>query len=149
MISKIDFDLNLFYNNFYSSLDNVKIIDKVIPDQPKEIEEGNREYKKSLNFEFYKSNRLNNILDKKATQMLFRLNEGKGKAIYILGIDDNGQCKGITFLELIKSIYFFNKIIKKVDGKYKTIRIYKAVVGYIATIRIYKPFIDLHLLLDF
>ena len=149
MISKNKLDLNLFYNNFYSSLDNVKITEKIIPHQPKEIEQGNREYKKSLNFEFYKSTKLNNILDKKATQMLFRLNEGKGKAIYILGINDNGECKGIAFLELVKSIYFFNKIIKRVDGKYKSIRIYKGDIGYLATIRIYKPFIDLHLLLDF
>ena len=149
MISKIKFDLNLFYNNFYSSLDNVKITNKIIPDQPKEIEEGNREYKKSLNFEYYKSTKLNNILDKKATQMLFRLNEGKGKAIYILGIDDNGQSSGISFLELVKSIYYFTKIIRKVDGTYKSIRIYNGKIGYLATIRIYKPFIDLHLLLGF
>ena len=149
MISKIKFDLNLFYNSFYNSLDNVKIIKKNIPDQPKEIEEGNREYKKSLNFEFYKSTKLNNILDKKATQMLFRINEGKGKAIYILGIDDNGKCDGITFLELIKSIFYFIKIVKKVDGNFKSIRIYNGENGYLATIRIYKPFIDLHLLLDF
>ena len=108
-----------------------------------------RESAESLNFEYYKSTKLNNILDKKATQMLFRLNEGKGKAIYILGIDDNGQSSGISFLELVKSIYYFTKIIRKVDGTYKSIRIYNGKIGYLATIRIYKPFIDLHLLLDF
>ena len=148
MISNKPFNFNLFYNNFYSSLNNVKIIEKNIPNQPKEIEEGNREYKKSLNFEFSKSSKLENILDKKATQMLFRLNEGRGKALYILGIEDNGECKGITFLELIKSIYFFNKIIGKVGGKYKSIRIYNGRNGFLATIRVFKPFIDLHLLLD-
>jgi elongation factor 1-alpha len=148
MISNKKFDFNLFYNDFYSSLNNVNIIEKNIPNQPKEIEEGNREYKKSLNFEFSKFSKLNNILDKKATQMLFRLNEGRGKALYILGIEDNGECKGITFLELIKSIYFFNKIIEKVNGKYKAIRIYNGRNGFVATIRIYKLFIDLHLLLD-
>jgi len=148
MISNKVFDFNLFYNDFYSSLNNVKIIEKNIPNQPNEIEEGNREYKKSLNFEFSKLGKLENILDKKATQMLFRLNEGRGKALYILGIEDNGECKGITFLELIKSIYFFNKIIGRVNGKCKSIRIYNGINGFLATIRIYKPFIDLHLLLE-
>ena len=69
MISKIQLILNLFYNNFSSSSDNVKITNKVIPDQPKELKKviGNI---KSLNFEYYKSTKLNNISDKKATQML-------------------------------------------------------------------------------
>jgi len=35
-----------------------------------------------------------------ATQMKYRLDIGKGKAIYIVGVDDNGQAKGLTDFEL-------------------------------------------------
>jgi len=35
-----------------------------------------------------------------ATQMKYRLDVGKGKAIYILGVDDNGRTKGLTDFEL-------------------------------------------------
>ena len=35
-----------------------------------------------------------------ATQMKYRLELGKGKAVYILGVDDQGQTKGLTDFEL-------------------------------------------------
>lgn len=28
--------------------------------------------------------------------MLFRINGGNGKALYLIGVDDNGICKGIN-----------------------------------------------------
>ena len=36
--------------------------------------------------------------------MLFRLNEGNGKAIYLIGVEDNGNAKGINIINLLKSI---------------------------------------------
>lgn len=39
-----------------------------------------------------------------ATQMKYRLEIGKGKAIYIIGVDDKGQTKGLTDFELEQSM---------------------------------------------
>ena len=47
---------------------------------------------------------------KKASQMLFRLNEGNGKAVYLIGVEDNGICRGIPFDELEKAENFEKNI---------------------------------------
>lgn len=143
----LNVNLSRLYNKFNKSLDNIMYTRKIIPDQPNEIESGNREYKKTLNFECYSQLRLKNTLEKKTTQMIFRLNEGCGKAIYIIGIDDDGQSHGIGFLDLLKSLYYFKTIVKQANAHYSKIRIYSGNTGYLATIRVNKPFVNLHLLL--
>ena len=62
-------------------------IDKILPQQTPEKEEGNKEYKRYLKC---KKNYEKEFIEKRASQMLYRLIEGKGKAIYLLGVDDNG-----------------------------------------------------------
>ena len=57
---------------------------------PKEIEEGNIEYKRELiNVD---DDRLNHL----ASQMKWRLKEGNGKAKYYLGINDDGSFYGFS-----------------------------------------------------
>ena len=124
-------------------------LNMIFPCQPKEIEQGNREYKISLDYSDKKPNVLNSILEKKATQMNYRLLEGGGKAIYFIGVEDNGISSGIQFNELFKSLIYFTKIIKLSQAVYFKIRIYKGINGYIATIRVSKIFKNNHLLLDF
>ena len=70
---------------------------------PCESDEGNIEYKWKLvnNITSYKINKL-------ASQMLYRLHEGDGTAIYYLGVKDNGNTDGINIYELNRS--FFNLI---------------------------------------
>ena len=46
---------------------------------------GNIEYKRSI---LHKNNKR---LEELATQMNFRLNEGNGKAIYYIGVEDDGK----------------------------------------------------------
>ena len=108
---------------------------KQIPNQPPEIYYGNKEYKIKLNY----SNK--NILQRKASQMLFRLIEGDGKAIYLIGVNDNGEAPGIKFNELLISLFYICKIVKLIDANIKIIRIYNGSDGYIATIRITKNII--------
>ena len=146
MNSKLE--LNLFYYNYLNKINNLFIYNVLIPNQKPEKESGNREYKISLNYEFCNKNRQTHILDKKSTQMVFRLNEGRGKAVYIIGIKDDGTTQGIPYFELVKSLFFFEIICNNVDAKFNNIRIYNGKDGFLATIRVYKPFSNLHLLLD-
>jgi GTPase len=118
------------------------------PVQPQEIEQGNREYKISLDFSRYSPKSLENILNKKATQMNFRLFEGGGTAVYFIGVSDKGNTDGIDICKLFKSLVNFTKIVNISKSKYKKIRIYKGKNGFISTIRVYKKIDNLNLLLE-
>ena len=129
-------------------LSKIIFINKIIPIQPNELYYGNREYKLCLNYSNYSKLGIKNILNKKATQMNFRLLEGSGKAIYFIGLKDNGSNTGISLYNLIISLLFFDRICDISECNYDKIRIYKTKKGYLATIRIYKKIIDFHNLLD-
>ncbi len=77
---------------------------------PKEVEYGNKEYKLKI------TTQDKNRIDQLATQMKWRLNEGNGKAIYYIGIDDDGNIKGISLEDYKKTITNFNKITKIIDA---------------------------------
>lgn len=121
---------------------------KYFPKQPKEVEEGNREYKVNLDFSRYSQKGLNNILNKKATQMNYRLFEGGGTAIYFIGLTDSGDSKGIPIIKLFISLLYFIKIVNISECKFKKIRIYKCSEGYLATIRVFKKISCLNLSID-
>ena len=74
---------------------------------PNEIEEGNIEYKLKIIPE--KLNRLVSL----SSQLIWRCNEGRGMAIYFLGITDNGEMIGITKKELDISIRNLSKIVSE------------------------------------
>ena len=77
----------------------------------KENDEGNCEYKLVIN-------KKKNI--KLTTQFFFRLREGNGKCIYIIGIDDNGFLQIKNFRTVFEStLYFINIINKYQNIKYK------------------------------
>ena len=130
----------------FSLVKNNKLFN--FPTQPEEVEVGNREYKINLDYTNSKPKYLNKILNKKATQMNFRLCEGNGKAIYFLGLQDNGESKGICLNKMFISLIFFTKMVILSKAKYSKIRIYKGKDGYIATIRVNKKFEKKHLLLE-
>ena len=122
---------------------NIEFNTSIIPKQPPEYYYGNKEYKISLDLNKFKhiKKQKNNILDKRASQMLFRLIEGDGKAVYLIGVNDNGEAPGINFNELLISLFYICKIVKLIDANIKIIRIYNGSDGYIATIRITKNII--------
>lgn len=71
---------------------------------------GNIEYKQELsNMDIYKIN-------KYATQLKFRLIEGSGKAIYLLGVKDNGHILGIPDGQYESYINIMNNICSKVNS---------------------------------
>ena len=109
------------------------IINKLIPKQPPENENDNREYKLHL-VPIKNKDRL--YYEKKASQMQYRLFTGNGKALYIIGIEDNGQNKGISLEYLNKSIKNIVIISKLINANISKVRIYNGKSGKIATIRL-------------
>ena len=65
--------------------------------------------------------------------MLFRINEGKGKAIYILGIDDNFKNIGISMNNIYESILYLELMSLKSKISINTYRIYQGSKGFILT----------------
>jgi len=139
-------------------------INKILPRQKREQAIGNREYKiyldleKEPNKEIRKTkdlsrvqiNYLRNIklekkINKRATQLRYRLEEGHGRAIYIIGIKDDGIPEGIDIEKLFKSLHFLFKMVEIINASIKNIRIYRGNLEgqYVFTARIeipnYKP----------
>lgn len=108
---------NTNYNtNLMESNKNVDIKSKL-----KELKQKKIEYKK---------------LQKRSTQMLFRINEGKGKAIYIIGIDDNGKNIGISMNNIYESILYLELMSLEINATINTYRIYQGSKGFILTARV-------------
>ena len=104
------------------------------PNQPKENDEGNKEYKwklinKNIKDRYVKINKL-------ASQMLYRLYEGDGKAVYLIGVRDNGISIGINTEELFETLNIVDEVSKIANCKIKNVRIYEKNGRYISTIRI-------------
>tara|TARA_B100001027_G_C16002941_1_gene213458 strand:- start:9 stop:347 length:339 start_codon:yes stop_codon:yes gene_type:complete len=51
-------------------------------------------------------------LDKYATQLNFRINEGHGEAIYLIGVNDDGSIYGLNDYELKRNINTLSNITK-------------------------------------
>jgi GTPase len=106
---------------------------KSFPHQPPEIDEGNREYKLKLTRE--------HKIHKIATQLRFRLYEGEGKALYLLGVSDGGKSWGVTLEQLYDSIDYLQQACLVLTGDCVTmdkIRVYQGQCPkyYVATVRI-------------
>ena len=93
-------------------------------------EEGNREYKWKLHE--LDDHRLQHFV----SQMKFRLFEGNGKAIYILGVLDDGKPIGINKDELDLSIKQMERVVKVLGAKIEIIRFYDGIKGIIATLKV-------------
>jgi GTPase len=135
-------------------------INKCMPKQKRECCNGNREYKIYLDIEKekdenwkFKCNKPKDFVDnlkqikivtkinKRASQLRYRLEEGCGKALYMIGVTDGGNTDGINIDTLFKSINFLYKMAEIVNAKVKTIKIYKGGVEgkYICSARIDIP----------
>ena len=78
---------------------------------PREIEEGNREYKRYLcgltKFRF----------EGLLTQMKWRLREGEGIAYYYIGVDDDGSIYNLNKRQLSETINNIKSLVKKCNSK--------------------------------
>ena len=112
---------------------NISYINKIFPSQKPEKYYGNREYKRNLL-------QNNNItIQKRASQMLFRIIEGNGKALYLLGIEDNGDITGLNRNELNKSIKLLEIISTEIKAKIDKIYIYQGGKGTVCSVHIMLP----------
>ncbi len=139
-------------------------IDKIFPKQKREQATGNREYKVYLDLErepnreikkksnlpereinYLRSIKLEKKINKRASQLRYRLEEGHGRAIYMIGIRDDGTSEGIEIEKVFKSLSFLSKMVDIINATIKNIRIYKGNIEdrYVFTARIeipdYKP----------
>jgi GTPase len=101
-------------------------MDTYFPQQPPEKEEGNKEYKRYLLWSLDKKKGSEiDFINRRASQMLYRLLEGNGKAIYLIGVDDNGKIYSLNEENLSETIRYIKIISNKIGAMVKVIRIYK------------------------
>ena len=106
-------------------------MDKELPNQPPENDEGNREYKWKLHYHN------EHDICKIGTQVQFRLIEGDGKAVYLLGVHDCGSAVGIDDDSLYTTLSILMKAAAQITKtKVDKIRIYNGSHGRIATVRL-------------
>jgi len=135
-------------------------IDKILPKQKRENATGNREYKIYLDLEkepnkeikktrdlpvreidYLRQIKLEKKINKRASQLRYRLEEGHGRALYIIGIKDDGTPEGISIEKLFKSLNFLFKMVDIIQATIKNIRIYRGNMEgkYVFTARIEIP----------
>jgi len=123
---------------------NWQVKSNIFPDQPEEFYYGCREYKRHIIDETIYPANINKdtarrkYINKKATQMLFRLNEGNGRALYLIGVEDNGSAIGIRFDEVLATLVNFICMTDVIHGSsIRTFNMYKTNYGgFVCTIRI-------------
>ena len=76
-----------------------------------EVEYGNKEYKLKI------INKENDRLEKLASQLKWRLNEGDGEALYYIGVNDDGSVVGLNSDELKETIMNIKKMCEKINSK--------------------------------
>ena len=138
ILNKINLLFQNSNNNKFNNITNIKYYSKKIPNQPEEKYYGNREYKRFILFNDKKENQRKIKINKRSTQLLFRLSEGEGKALYIIGLEDDGIVYGIEEHILIESINNIIEMCNIIKAEIKNINIYNGINGYISSIRIIK-----------
>ena len=138
ILNKINLLFQNSNNNKFNNITNIKYYSKKIPNQPEEKYYGNREYKRFILFNDKKENKRKIKINKRSTQLLFRLSEGEGKALYIIGLEDDGIVYGIEERILIESINNIIEMCNIIKAEIKNINIYNGINGYISSIRIIK-----------
>ena len=83
----------------------------------KENDNGNTEYKKHF------INMNTNKIRKYATQLKYRIIEGSGTALYILGVTDEGYAKGINKIEIMYCKNIMNDIVNEIDAYIDTCKV--------------------------
>ena len=96
-----------------------------------ELDNGNTEYKlKLINVDRIK-------LQKRITQMKFRLHEGNGECHYLIGVEDNGNPIGINEVEMKESIETIKRMVQNCKNtKITNIDYLKGQKGFISEITI-------------
>ncbi|MHA2298673.1 MAG: GTP-binding protein [Candidatus Hodarchaeales archaeon] len=99
---------------------------------PKEKETGNIEYKLKISLLGENQERK----EKLKTQLLYRLNEGNGEAIYEIGVSDDGDPAGIPENELESTLSNLDLIASELNAQVTLIRTSRGRIGKIAELLI-------------
>jgi len=135
----LDTDIALIVNRYTGvGTPIIRCLECAIPEQPREIYYGNREYKRHLLLANTHS------IHKKSTQLLFRLNEGNGRALYLIGVEDSGRVSGLAKDDMLTSLDNFIQMSQIIKCRVEKINVYHIVCPdahlesdrFIATIRI-------------
>ncbi|XP_077585955.1 GTP-binding protein 2 [Stigmatopora nigra] len=86
------------------------------PYLPPEVEEGNIEYKLKL------VDPTQSRFEHLVTQMKWRLQEGRGEAVYQIGVEDNGMLVGLSEQDMKASLTTLHKMAEKVGADITIIR---------------------------
>jgi GTPase len=98
-----------------------------------ELDYGNKEYKLKL-VDIGKEK-----LQKRITQMEFRLREGNGECRYYIGVEDLGNPLGINEDEMQTSLKVVEEMTQKIGAKITFVHLMKGNEGLVAEIWITKP----------
>jgi len=98
-------DIDDDYENFSFDISSLTTCDKL----PKESEMGNIEYKR------YLKDLAEDRIEHLSTQMKWRVIDGRGEAIYIIGVDDDGIIYGLDKYELKISLRNIKKMAKIIN----------------------------------
>lgn len=139
-----------YLDALHSPTSDVEIKYNILHKQPKEKYYGNREYKRHLILE-NKNKLYEKQLQKRCTQLLFRIREGSGKAVYLIGVEDNGNANGLLQDECMQSIKNFIMITEHIGVKINKMRIYvwknKHDTRYCVIFKVTKDLDDIHCLI--
>jgi hypothetical protein len=80
-------------------------------------------------------------IQKRITQMEFRLREGVGKCFYRIGLEDNGNCLGLKEEELKKSLETLQYLADQIKATMEIVKYYQGEEGLIAEVMITKEII--------
>jgi len=107
---------------------------KDLVDIVKNGERENVEFKEFLTLYHLKENRFQEL----ACQMNHRIIMGRGKALYVIGISDSGELKGISEKQFEETIFVLKKIAEEIRAEIKSIEKYKVGSGVVGLVEIVK-----------
>lgn len=96
---------------------------------PPELPGGSIEYKLILdpNMETARKEKL-------LTQLIYRINEGNGEAIYVLGVSDDGELIGIPENQLKATLNILEELVTQIPGRMRILRQFEAKEGLIVEV---------------
>ncbi len=107
---------------------------KCLEDIVQNGERENIEFKEYLTSYHLKENRFQEL----ACQMNHRIIMGRGKAIYVIGVSDNGELKGIDEGKFKETVEVLKKIAEEISAKVKSVEKFKVDSGYVGIVEIVK-----------
>ncbi len=82
-----------------------------------------------------------------ACQMNHRIIMGRGKAIYVIGVSDSGELKGIDRSRFDETVLILKEIAKEISAEVKSVEMYRIGSGYVGIVEIIKSKAKEHIII--